>query len=29
MESKCLNYVHIEMLRFSIAIEVNWYWCFW
>jgi len=25
MKSKCLNYVRIEILMFSIAIEVNWY----
>jgi len=27
MKSKCLNFVRIEMLMFSIAVEVNWYWC--
>jgi len=25
MKSKCLNFVRIEMLMFSMKIEVNWY----
>jgi len=27
MKSKCLNFVHKEVLIFNIEVKVNWYWC--